>query len=197
MLSTVLCLFVLAEALHVPLLVDPGPWLQRSGPLAGVMGVALLIVDVVLPVPASLVMIAHGAIFGLWVGMLLSLIGGVGAGLFAFFLGRRSSPLVKRIVPAEEQARGNAVLQRWGVIAIIATRPIPMLAETTAILAGASTMTWQQMLLATFVGTVPAAVLYALTGALVISLNSTLISFVVVLIVAGVLWITERHIDSR
>ena len=176
----------------MPLLVDPGPWLQRGGPLAGVTGVALLIVDVVLPVPASLVMIAHGAIFGLWVGMLLSLIGGVGAGLFAFFLGRRSSPLVKRIVPVEEQVRGNAVLQRWGVIAIIATRPIPMIAETVAILAGASTMTWRQVLVATLVGTAPAAMLYALAGALAISLNSALISFVVVLIVAGVFWITGR-----
>jgi uncharacterized membrane protein YdjX (TVP38/TMEM64 family) len=50
-----------------------------------------------------------------------------------------------------------------------------MLAETTAILAGTSAMTWQQMLLATFAGSAPAAVLCALTGALAISLNGALV----------------------
>ena len=62
-----LACFGIAEALGVPLLTDPMPALKAAGPLAGVIGVALLIADVVLPVPSSLVMIAHGALFGVWI----------------------------------------------------------------------------------------------------------------------------------
>ena len=59
-------LFLIVEALHVPLLSDPTPWMKRGGVLAAVIGVGLLIADVVLPVPSSLVMVAHGALFGVW-----------------------------------------------------------------------------------------------------------------------------------
>jgi uncharacterized membrane protein YdjX (TVP38/TMEM64 family) len=53
------------------------------------------------------------------------------------------------------------------------------------------------MLFATFVGSAPAAVLYAVTGALAVSLNVTLVSFFVVLIVAGIFWIVGRQIISN
>lgn len=42
MIGAILCLFVLAEALHVRMLVDPDPWLQGGGLTAGLTGVALL-----------------------------------------------------------------------------------------------------------------------------------------------------------
>jgi hypothetical protein len=63
MLAFFLCLFFVVEALGIPLLVDPTPWLKHGGVLAAVLGVGLLIADVLLlPVPSSLVMVAHGAL---------------------------------------------------------------------------------------------------------------------------------------
>ena len=60
-------LFLIVEALGVPLLSDPTPWMKHGGVLAATIGVGLLIADVVLPVPSSIVMVAHGALFGvLW-----------------------------------------------------------------------------------------------------------------------------------
>ena len=101
-------------------------------------------------------MIANGALFGVTLGTLLSLVGTLGAGLFGFSLGRRGGPLLNRLVPAEEQARANDLLKRWGDLAVVATRPVPILAETVAILAGASPMTWGRMMLATAAGALPA-----------------------------------------
>jgi uncharacterized membrane protein YdjX (TVP38/TMEM64 family) len=197
MVAVILLLFALVEALDIPLLTDPSESLGRLGGWAALLGVALLVADVVLPVPSSLVMVAHGALFGVAIGALLSLVGSLGAGLFGFGLGRRGGPLIERLVPAEERARANALLDRWGDLAVIATRPVPVLAETVAILAGASPMTWGRMTLATAAGALPACLLYAVAGATARSLDSAVPIFAIVLAISGVFWFLGRRRPRR
>ncbi len=187
-----LILFLIVEALGVSLLTDPTPWMKHGGVLAAALGVGLLIADVFLPVPSSLVMVAHGSLFGVVVGTVLSLVGSVGAALLGFAVGRRGGKLLKRVITPAEQSRANNMLERWGVLAIIVTRPIPMLAETVAIMSGASSLSWSTVALASFVGSLPPAVLYALTGAAVANFQVTSLMFVVVLLVAGLFWLTGR-----
>jgi uncharacterized membrane protein YdjX (TVP38/TMEM64 family) len=182
-------LFFIVEALHVPLLSDPTPWMNHGGVVAAVVGVGLLIADVVLPVPSSLVMVAHGALFGVLWGTTLSLLGSVGAAVFGFAIGRRGGRLMARVVTPAERARAQSVLARWGTLAIIVTRPVPLLAETVAIMAGASSMTWRSLIVASFAGSLPPALLYALTGAAVADLQNTAVMFGVVLLVAGLFWL--------
>src|SRR5215211_6626130 len=57
--------------------------------LACLLLLFLLVVDVVLPVPSNLVMIAHGALFGVAIGTFLSLVGSIGAALVGFAIGQR------------------------------------------------------------------------------------------------------------
>src|SRR5918998_226226 len=133
-----LVLFLLVEAMDVPLLTDPSPWLGRGGVLAALVGVGLLVADVALPVPSSTLMIAHGALFGVVGGTLLSLGGSMGAALVGFALGRRGGPLLARFVQHQGRARADRMLTRWGALAIVITRPVPLLAETVAIMAGPS-----------------------------------------------------------
>jgi uncharacterized membrane protein YdjX (TVP38/TMEM64 family) len=188
MLAFFLLLFIIVEALGVPLLTDPTPWMNQGGVVAAVLGVGLLIADVLLPVPSSLVMVAHGALFGVVIGTLLSLLGSVGASLFGFAIGRRGGKWLERVVTHEERVRADDLLSRWGVLAVIVTRPIPLLAETVAIMAGASPLGWGSVLLASFAGSLPAALLYALTGATVVNFESTVLMFGVVLLIAGFFW---------
>ena len=197
MMAIFLALFGLAEWLQVPLLTDPEPWLSRGGWIAAGVGFSLLVADVLLPVPASLVQIAHGALFGVLGGTLLSLAGSQGAALFGFTLGRRGGPLLARLVPADERERAGALLQRWGDLAIVVTRPVPILAETVAILAGASPMRWRSLIAATLAGSLPAALLYALTGATARSLDDVALVFGLVLGVAGLFWFVGRGFPSR
>jgi uncharacterized membrane protein YdjX (TVP38/TMEM64 family) len=197
MMASFLVLFGLAEWLHVPLLTNPDPWLAKGGWVAAALGVGLLVVDVLLPVPSSLVMIAHGALFGVVGGTVLSLFGAVGAALFGFALGRRGGPLLDRLVPLDERRRADSLLQEWGDLAIIVTRPVPILAETLSILAGASSMSWGRMVLATLAGSVPAALIYALAGATARSLDNVALIFGLVIGVAGVFWLVGRRLRVK
>ncbi len=201
LIAVFMILFFIVEALGVSFLTDPTPWMKHGGVLAAALGVGLLIADVFLPVPSSLVMVAHGSLFGVVVGTLLSLVGSVGAALLGFAVGRRGGKLLERVVTPAEQARANNMLERWGVLAIIVTRPIPMLAETVAIMSGASSLSWGNVALASFVGSLPPALLYALTGAAVANFQTTSLMFGVVLLVAGLFWFTgrllERHLGVR
>lgn len=197
MLTVFLILFGLVEWLQVPLLTDPSGWMNRGGVVAALVGVALLIADVVLPVPSSLVMIAHGALFGVALGTLLSLIGSVGAALTGFALGRRGGVWLERIVSPEERAKVEQMLERWGALAIVVTRPVPLLAETTAIMAGASAMSWQRVTAASFAGSLPMALLYALTGSVAASFQNGALMFCFVLLVSGAFWFLSQRINRR
>ena len=197
LLLVLLLIVLLVEALGIPLLDDPSPWLARAGALAAFVGVGLLLVDVLLPVPSSLVMVLHGALFGVLIGAALSLLGSVGAALMAFGLGRRGGPLLDRLVSAEERARADRLLRRWGPLAIVITRPLPLLAEATAILAGTSMMPWGRAALAALLGALPMALLYAAVGALAATVYHWTLAFVLVLPVAGAYWLLGRRLGGR
>ena len=159
-----LATFALVEQLQLPLLTDPRPGLAAGPWTAGVLGVGLLIADVVLPVPSSGVMVVHGAVHGLMMGSVLSLIGGTGATVVAFLLGRRSRATLERLAGPEQQARATVLLDRFGVWAVLLTRPVPVLAETVAIMAGTGRLRWEQAAWAGALGTLLPAIGYAAVG---------------------------------
>jgi uncharacterized membrane protein YdjX (TVP38/TMEM64 family) len=143
------------------------------------------------------VMVAHGALFGVWWGTALSMLGSVGAAVFAFAIGRRGGRLMERVVTPAERARASNVLARWGTLAIIVTRPVPLLAETVAIMAGTTSMTWRSLIVASFAGSVAPALLYALTGAAVANVQSTALMFGVVLLIAGLFWFVGKEFHAK
>ncbi len=191
-LALLLGLFAVVEALHVPLLTDPSPWLERGGPVAAALGVGLLVGDVVLPVPSSLVMVANGAVFGFALGAALSLAGSVGGTLLGFAIGRRGGPWAARLVPDEQRERAGRLLERWGALAIVVTRPLPLLADTAAVLAGASPLGWGRATVGALLGSLPGALLYALAGATAASTGSLLLAFGLAILFAGLLWLLGR-----
>ena len=143
----------------------PADWLERFGPWAIAVSLALLWLDVLLPVPSSFVMIANGAYFGFELGALISLLGGVGATLIAWRLGKSSQNLLKLTADAQEQARAEKYLTKWGSFAIILTRPIPILAETVAILSGSLPISPNLVGLYALIGHVFPCAIYAKIGA--------------------------------
>lgn len=158
---TAVLLAVFAGAAALGLASAQAPPALRAGDLAAAgLGVGLLVVDVAVPVPSSAVMIAHGSAFGVALGAALSTLGGLGAALVGFGVGRCAGGARR-----EGGDRASGLLDRWGAVAIVVTRPVPVLAETTAVVAGASPMRWWTLALASVAGTVPGAVLYAAVGA--------------------------------
>lgn len=193
-------MYVVAEALQVPLLTgDPFQQLPSvSAAPAAALGVGLLVIDVVLPVPSSVVMVMHGALFGVILGTALSMAGSVGAALVGFAIGRCGGPLLNRLLPESEGKRADALLERWGVLAIVVTRPICLLAETTVLLAGASrSVSWAGAAAAAAIGSLPAAALYAVAGAIAASFENLALVFAVVVALGALTWWAERRFASR
>ncbi len=192
-----LALFAIAQRMNLPIMRDPHAWLEGHGAASGALGVGLLIADVFLPVPSSGVMIAHGALFGAFVGTILSLLGSLGAAAVGFAVGRSGGPLLTRLISPKEHARADHLLERWGALAIVATRPLPVLAETVTILAGASPLGWTRALLAALAGSLPAALLYALAGAAFAGMGSATLVFLGVGMMGGVFWLLGRKRTKR
>lgn len=188
-----LACFGIAEALGVPLLTDPMPALRKAGPLAAAIGVALLIADVVLPVPSSVIMLAHGALFGIWIGALLSLAGSVGCALAGFAIGRGGRDAVRRYVSDAEYERVARLLGRWGMAGIVATRPVPVLAEVMAIIAGTTpAMSWWQITIASLAGSIPPAIAYAVAGHYATTTVGMVWVFSALMLMSAAMWWFDR-----
>lgn len=198
----VLCLlaaFAAVEWASPSVLTDPQAAMGSAGIGAALLGVGLLAADIVIPVPSSLVMIANGALFGVAAGATLSIVGSLAAALIGLVIGRRGGAVMARFVPAAERERADQLLADWGAVAIVATRPIPLLAEVTVIMAGASDMKWPRLALAAVAGAVPIAILYAVAGAAAATgvAGAPLLAFAAALMMAGLFWIAGRAQRNR
>jgi uncharacterized membrane protein YdjX (TVP38/TMEM64 family) len=190
----ILLMFFAANATGIALFQDPSRVMSAARPIAAIAGIALLVADVFLPIPSIVIMVANGALFGVVGGTLLSLAGCVGAALTAFAVGRAGNGAIRRFVTPREHDRAGTLLRRWGVVAIVVSRPIPIVAETVAILAGGSPMTWPQALLASTAGSIVPSVAYAWAGATKQDFGIQTAIFGCVLAVAGLLYVAGRRL---
>mgnify|MGYP001245389538 CR=1 FL=1 len=192
-LTALLVIFAIGRGLSIPLLDAPREVLDRAGPVAALLGVGLLIGDVVLPTLSSAIMIAHGHLFGTALGALLNLVGSVGAAALGFYLGRCGSRRVLGDLATHEQERADRQLARIGPLAVIVTRPIPLAAEATAIMAGTTSMHWRTLLGSALLGSLPASLLYAWGGATAQTALHAGLVMLLVLALAAVHWLMRRN----
>ena len=179
--------FVVVSASGATLLTEPDASLD--GPFAGVLGVALLVADSVLPVASSVVMVSLGSLYGPAGGIALALFGRLGCFLVGFAVGRRAGGRLLSAVPAAQRLRAEALLARRGAFAVVVTRPLPILGDTVAILAGGSYMSWRTGALAATVGSLPEAVAYSMAGALAASNANAAVVWSAFIGVAGAFWL--------
>jgi uncharacterized membrane protein YdjX (TVP38/TMEM64 family) len=191
--ALMLALFGLVQLLEVPVLSEESPDLGRAGVGAAVASFALLAADVVLPVPSSGVMIANGVLFGWLPATALSLAGSVASALLGGAIGRRGGALLHRLVAPDRQPSVAEAIQRRGAFMIIVTRPVPIVAETTAILAGAAGMSYGRLAAAAAIGSLPPAVLYSLAGAVAGSFGHAALVFAGVLALSALVWLADRR----
>jgi len=68
------------------------------------------------------------------------------------------------MVVGDDEPRVTELLRRYGTATIILSRPVPLLAESVAMVAGATGMSWYRLLLAGTAGIVPVSFAYAVAG---------------------------------
>ncbi len=143
---------------------------NRSGATWGValVVVALLAVDIVAPVPSSIVAAFAGVTFGPWLGSGLVFVGlGIGCSLGYAGASRLRPGLQRNPRGARAVASASALRARDGAFALVLTRPVPLLAEATVVVAGLTTMRKPAFATACAVGNAVVAALFAALPAVV------------------------------
>jgi 3-dehydroquinate synthase len=168
-------------------------WVVNAGAGSAAVIVLLLASDVLLPVPSSLVMVLSGAAFGVGWGACLALAGSVAGEWLGFELVRKyGRRLSSRIAGDDDIRRLDWFFERHGAIAIIVTRPIPIVMETISVVAGLSRMTRRTFVVASVIGTAPIVLLYAYAGAMSRQAGTLLPAAAIVVSVAAAGWLWYR-----
>jgi len=143
-------------------------WLDPPPPAAilAAAEVAILAVDIVLPVPSSVMATLGGARLGIVTGTLVAWLGMTLGSLAGWGLGRLAGSRVVSRLDAEARQGLAECRHRLGPLVIVLTRPLPLLAEAAAILAGGSGMTARSFALAAAGGNLAIAFAWSLVGRL-------------------------------
>jgi uncharacterized membrane protein YdjX (TVP38/TMEM64 family) len=141
--------------------------LEAYGPWAWLVGIGLLVLDLVLPVPATAVMTALGMIYGAWLGGLLGGVGSTLAGLVAYggcrLLGHR---FLDVLVGRSDREHLGRFFERHGLWAIALSRWLPIVPEALCCLAGMARMPALPFLAALSCGSLAVGFSFGLLGGL-------------------------------
>lgn len=125
----------------------------------------LLAGDVFLPVPSSIVSTAGGATLGFLPGTLASTVGMTAGALLGYWCGRAfGHPLLHRLVSPASAARAHALAAQLGPWAVAASRPVPVLAEASVLLAGVHRMPFASFMMSSTFANLGVSMVYAWAG---------------------------------
>lgn len=168
--------------------------LSDPGPEAALAVFGLLLVDVLLPVPSSLVMVLSGTLFGVSRGALIAFAGSLAGNWLGFELSRRyGASIALRLVGAADLERMRGTVARYGAFAVLVSRPVPVVMETLSVVAGLGHMKRSAFLFASILGTFPICVVYAYAGAFSLDARSLLPALAAVVAIPATGWILWRR----
>lgn len=154
----------LEEAWNVEVLA--GRFREAKG-WAWLLGIALLLADLLLPIPGTIVMSALGAVYGVWLGGFIAAMGSMLAGMSGYGIGRFfNEGTAKRWLGERDFEKGKSLFRRGGAWVVAMSRALPILPEVLACLAGLLRMPFGKFVIALACGSVPMGFLFAWIGAL-------------------------------
>lgn len=178
-LALILIPFVLFEAPLTGMMTDLVMAVRDHVFFAGAIIALILLADILLPVPSSLVSGLAGALLGFWSGVLVIWLGMSAGCLLGYWLGRSAGhAAMRRIVGPAQTERARALFAGKGGVALVVTRAVPVLAEALVLGAGAARMPLVSFMLLTGAANLAVALAYAAVGALALSEGSFLLFFI-------------------
>ncbi len=142
-------------------------WISEHGSWAWLAGVLLLVSDIALPVPSTIVMSALGLNYGWFVGGMLASSGSFLAGLTAYFASRwLGRPAALWLAGEHSLCRGEELFARHGGWLVALSRWMPVLPEAVACLAGLVKMNLRTYLTSLACGSLPVGFAFAGIGVL-------------------------------
>lgn len=140
---------------------------EQAKSWAWLLGILLLLADLLLPIPGTVVMSALGAVYGFWIGGLLSAFGAILAGMFGYGVGRFfDEEFAKRWLGERDFEKGKSLFAKSGAWVVAISRALPILPEVLACMAGLLRMPLGKFMIALACGSIPMGFLFAWIGTL-------------------------------
>jgi uncharacterized membrane protein YdjX (TVP38/TMEM64 family) len=140
-------------------------WLKEYGDWAWLVAIMLLVTDLFLPLPATIIMSAAGYLHGFVFGSLISIAGSFAGGSLGYWLCRSfGESAARRILGAKDFERGRTISQNAGAWIVVLSRWLPVFPEVVSCMAGLTRMNAVRFHLALLTGTIPMAMVYTYIG---------------------------------
>ena len=141
--------------------------LEDWGMVAALVSIGLMIAHSFAPIPAEMLAVANGMLFGPVWGVVITWIGAMLGAWLAFALARTlGRPFVESIVPERRWNMLDRWSQRRGSAVLLVSRLIPVISfNLINYAAGLTTISWWTFTWATGLGILPITILAVLTGA--------------------------------
>jgi membrane protein DedA with SNARE-associated domain len=170
-------LFLIVFVLLVPILpflvfgepFEAWPALWQDAPpsrsVLAALTVGLLALDILLPVPSSVVNTLAGAQLGAPLGTAVCWLGMSLGAVLGFILARYGGrPLAERFCKAEQLRQMERLSFRYGPGILVLFRAVPVLAEASVLLVGLNRLTWRRFLPPVMLSNLGIALAYAWFG---------------------------------
>ena len=127
--------------------------------------IASLSTDIFLPVPSSVVSTLAGSQLGIAGATVTSFVGmSIGAAV-GFAVARSwGRPVVRWFTKPKDLERMEELMQKLGPSVLVVTRAVPILAEASVLLVGASRMSWRAFLAPVLLANLGLSFVYAVSG---------------------------------
>jgi uncharacterized membrane protein YdjX (TVP38/TMEM64 family) len=140
-------------------------WLEGAGPWAWAAGIALLVGDLVLPVPGTVVISALGYVYGVVFGGMVASAGLVLGGMTGYGAGRLlGEKAARRWLGEVDYEKGSRLFEKGGGWVVALSRALPVLPEVISCTAGLVRMPFSKFMVALACGSVPMGFIFAAIG---------------------------------
>lgn len=171
--------------------------IRSWGMWSAVGSIVIMILHSFVPLPAEIIAMANGMVFGGFWGIVLTWTGAMLGAIISYALARwLGQPLVRRLVPARQWD----ALQSWeadqGAAALLVARLIPVISfNLINYAAGLAGVKWPVFLWTTAVGILPLTILSVLLGQQLV--DAPLWVWAVVALALVALWLGTRRFRRR
>lgn len=156
-----------------------------------VIAIVLLAADSVAPVPVTIVIMTLAAHAGVLAGVIGGTVGLIAGVLAAGWFGRVAvGRIAPRFFPDEELARLREALQKRLGLTLACLRSVPVLAETSVIVAAAMGIPLKRIVLLTLLPNLAVSLIYSVAAD--DSFQTAVLAFLGTLAASGVLWLWLR-----
>ena len=168
---------------------DRGAWWKAGGVIL------VLALDILLPVPSSIVSTAAGYLLVFPAGLAASLAGTTLGYALGYGIGRFTrDSIVSRVVNAGQLDRITRESDRWGDWVVVVFRPVPVLAEASVVVAGLMRRPWGRFLILTTLANLGISAAYSAVGAFALETQSFLLAFAGAVTIPGLaMWAARRR----